>query len=305
MPDWKHHIRKQLAGLNLEPTREAEIVEELSQHLEDRWVELRSGGASEEQARTAVLDECTHGDLLAEQLKRVEHSMTAEPVIPGTRNRNFWGSLWQDLHYAVRTLRKNPGFTAVAVLTLALGIGATTAMFSAVYGVLLRPLPYPKPDQIVRLWEVDSRGHRMNLADPNFEDLRAQNESLQGLAEYAWWPDSVTGGFLPTRTLVARVSHDFFAVMRTEPLLGRGFRPDDQVFGAAPVALVSYGYWKQFLGGVADLSQTKLRIEDHSFSVVGVLPLVSVSREMTSGFRGSWRSGCPAALRTTCTLSPA
>jgi hypothetical protein len=83
----------------------------------------------------------------------------------------------------------------VAVLTLALGIGATTAMFSAVYGVLLRPLPYPKPDQIVRLWEVDSRGHRMNLADPNFEDLRAQNESLQGLAEYAWWPDSVTGGF--------------------------------------------------------------------------------------------------------------
>src|ERR1700726_3849364 len=100
--------------------------------------------------------------------------------------------LIQDLRFVLRVLRKNRGFALVAVLTLALGIGATTAIFSVVYEVLLRPLPYEKPDQIVRLWEVNASGQRVNFADPNFTDFRAQNHSLQGLAEYAAWPQSVS-----------------------------------------------------------------------------------------------------------------
>ena len=106
----------------------------------------------------------------------------------------------QDLRYAVRVLRKNPGFTMVTVFTLALGIGATTAIFGVVYGVLLRPLPYDRPDQIVQLWEMNSRGQRMNFADPNFEDIRARNASLQGLAEFGAGVESVSGGSEPTRT---------------------------------------------------------------------------------------------------------
>jgi predicted permease len=169
-------------------------------------------------------------------------------------------------------LAKNPGFTAVAVLTLALGIGASTAIFSVVYGVLLRPLPYFKPDQIVDLREVNATGGRMRFADPNFEDVRLQNHVFQGVAEYAAWLGSVSGGSEPTRSMLASVSRDFFPLMGVGPVLGRGFAPEEQRFGAAPVALVSYAYWKQYLGGTTDLSRMKLTIENKSCSIIGVLP---------------------------------
>ena len=117
-------------------------------------------------------------------------------------------------------LRKNPGFTLVAFFTLALGIGATTAIFSVMYEVLLRPLPYENPDRIVRLWEADAQGHRMSFTDPNFEDIRSQSHSLQGLAEYRALPESVSGGSEPTRVTVATVSRDFFPLMRVTARAG-------------------------------------------------------------------------------------
>jgi putative ABC transport system permease protein len=181
-------------------------------------------------------------------------------------------TILQDVRYGLRMLRKSPGFTAIAVLTLALGIGATTAIFSVVDGVLLRPLPYDKPDQIVRLWEADGRGHRMDSTDPNFDDLRRQNHSLQGLAEYSAGLVSVSGGSEPTRTTAAMVSRDFFPLMRVQPVLGRGFADEDQHFGAAPTALVSYGYWRQYLNSTSDLSSSKLTVQDQAVSVIGVLP---------------------------------
>src|SRR5271157_575792 len=181
-------------------------------------------------------------------------------------------TLIQDLKFGLRMLAKNPGFTGVAVLTLALGIGATVAIFSVVYGVLLRPLPYFQPDRLVELREVNSRGGRMQFADPNFEDVRASSQTLDGVAEYAAWLESVAGPSEPTRTMTASVSRDFFPMLRVQPVLGRGFAPEDQRFGAAPVALVSYAYWKQYLGGASDLSRTKLNIENHDVAVVGVLP---------------------------------
>ena len=181
-------------------------------------------------------------------------------------------SFLQDLRYAARMLVKNPGFTAVAVLTLALGIGATTSIFSVIYGVLLKPLPYPNPSQIVRLWEQDPAGHRMNFADPNFEDVRAQNHTLQGVAEYGSQIMSVLAGREATRTMVAAVSKDFFAVMGVSPRVGRGFAPDEQVFGAEPVAVVAYGYWKNHLGGETNLASLKLLLEGHPVSVIGVMP---------------------------------
>jgi putative ABC transport system permease protein len=180
-------------------------------------------------------------------------------------------TLVQDLRYSLRMLAKNPGSTTVAVVTLALGIGATTAIFSVVYGVLLRPLPYPEPNRIVELWEVNDHGGRMNFADPNFEDVRSQNHSFQGVAEYSAWLASVSGGSEPTRTTVVSVSRDFFRVMGVEPVRGRGFAAEDQRVGAAPVALVSYAYWQQYLGGASDLSKLRLTLENRAFSVIGVL----------------------------------
>jgi predicted permease len=181
-------------------------------------------------------------------------------------------SLLQDLRYALRVLRRSPGFTTLAVLTLALAIGATTAIFSVVYGVLLRSLPYPQPDRIMAIHEVNSKGTWSPLADPNFDDFRDQNRSFQTIAKYSAGISSVSGGSQPTRSAVANVSPDFFKVFRVQPIIGRDLTASDGQMGAAPVALVSSGYWKRYLGSSTDLSQLHLKVDNTVFSVIGVLP---------------------------------
>ena len=181
-------------------------------------------------------------------------------------------TLLQDLRHAFRLLRRSPGFTAVSVLTLALAIGATTAIFSVVYGVLLRPLPYTDPDRIVAIHEVNTRGTWSRLADPNFDDFRDQNRSFQVIAKYTAYVMSISGGAQPTRTMVASVSPDFLKVFQAQPIIGRGFTSADSHKGSAPAALVSNGYWKQQFGSSTDLSQLHLKIDNQIFAVIGVLP---------------------------------
>jgi putative ABC transport system permease protein len=180
--------------------------------------------------------------------------------------------LWQDLRFALRQLRRRPGFTALLVLTLALGIGATTAIFSVVYGVLLRPLPYADPSRIMAIFEVTTKGTWNRLADPNFDDFRDQSHSFQAIAKYSADMASVSGASQPTRTMVASVSSDFLKVFRVQPIIGRDFTAADARKGSAPVALISYGYWKQYLGSSWDLSQLHLKVDNGIFSVIGVLP---------------------------------
>ena len=139
-----------------------------------------------------------------------------------------------DCRYALRQLRKKPGFTAVAVLTLALGIGVTTAIFSVVYGVLLRPLPYPDPNRIMAVFEVTSKGRPSRVADPNFDDFRDQSRSFQAIAKYTDNVASVSGASQPTRTTVAGVSPDFLKVFGIQPILGRDFNASDAKKGPAP-----------------------------------------------------------------------
>ena len=177
-----------------------------------------------------------------------------------------------DFRYAARMLRRRPGFTGVVVLTLALGIGATTAIFSVVYGVLLRPLPYADPGRLVAVFEVNNRGRPARLADPNFDDFRDQNRSFQAIAKYNSYVESVAGTIEPTRATIANVSADFFKVFEVQPVLGRVFGAADARKGAAPTALVSYGYWKQVLDAPRNLSQSHLSIGGSMFSVIGVLP---------------------------------
>jgi predicted permease len=181
-------------------------------------------------------------------------------------------SVLSDCRYALRQLRKNPGFTAVSVLTLALGIGVTTAIFSVVHGVLLRPLPYSEPDRIMAVFEVTSKGRPSRLADPNFDDFRDQSRSFQAMAKYHDIVASVSGASQPTRTTVAAVSPRFLEVFGIQPILGRDFDASDAIKGASPTALVSHGYWRQYLGSPRDLSQAHLKIDDAVFSVIGVLP---------------------------------
>ena len=181
-------------------------------------------------------------------------------------------TLLHDLRHAFRLLRRSPGFTAVSVITLALAIGSTTAIFSVVYGVLLRPLPYNNPDRIVAIHEVNTRGTWSRLADPNFDDFRDQNHSFESAAKYSAYVISVSGGTQPTRTMVASVSPNFLKVFRVQPIIGRDFVAADARKGAAPVALVSDEYWKHHLGSSSDLSQLHLKVDNQIFAVIGVLP---------------------------------
>jgi putative ABC transport system permease protein len=181
-------------------------------------------------------------------------------------------NLIHDVRYALRQLRKRLGFTAVAVITLGLGIGATTAMFSVVYGVLLRPLPYQDPSQIMAVFEVTTKGTWNRLADPNFDDFRDQSHSFQAIAKYSAGIVSISGSAQPTRSMVASVSADFLNVFRVQPTIGRGFGPADTKKGAAPVAVVSSGFWRQNLGSRTDLAQLHLKIDNTIYSVIGVLP---------------------------------
>jgi putative ABC transport system permease protein len=239
--------------------REQELDEEIGSHL-----------------RMAERDRVARGETPDEAYYAARREMGNVTLIKEV-TRGIWGTDWirtllQDLRYGMRMLRRNPGFTLIAVFTLALGISATAAIFSVVYGVLLRPLPFKHPEQLVQVWEKEKNGVDSNLADANFADFRSQNHSLQGLAEFHSGLESVSGGSEPKRLMVAAVSSDFFPLMRISPIRGRAFAPEDQRVGAAPVVLVSYSYWQQYLNSADDLSTLRLRIEDHSASVIGVLP---------------------------------
>lgn len=181
-------------------------------------------------------------------------------------------TFFHDLRFTVRSLGRSPGYTVVVVLTLAIGIGAATALFSVVHGILLRPLPFPESDRIVQVWEVDDRGNQLNVTDPNFADWAEQSRSFAGLAQFQSAPQSIVGGDESVRRMVAAVSRDFFRVMGVQPLVGRGFVPDEQQPGGAPAVVVGHAFWQDQLGGEPDLSGRTLSFGDAVFQVVGVMP---------------------------------
>src|SRR5262245_14141562 len=156
-------------------------------------------------------------------------------------------SVLSDLSFAARLLRRTPGFTLVSVLTLGAAIGACTAMYSIVHGLILSPLPYPKPTQIVEIDQVDASGRRQrNFSDPNFEDLRDQTTSYTAMAAYnQYGVSSIVVGNLPLRVRVANVSRRFFDVLATPPIVGREFSGDESREGGPPAAIISERFWRE------------------------------------------------------------
>src|SRR5256712_6064280 len=153
-------------------------------------------------------------------------------------------SIIKDIRYGLRSLLKRPGFTLVTVITLALGIGANTAIFSVLNAVLLRPLPYADADRIVRIDETEGKGG-MGVSPPNLLDFQQQNHSFQNIAGYAGDSFILTGAGEPLRVQSVNVSHNMFSVLGIKPLLGRSFSEADERHGQNQVALIGYGLWQQ------------------------------------------------------------
>jgi predicted permease len=274
MPEFKDEIRQRLASLSLSPEREAEIIEELSQHLEDEFERAVSRGATEEEARQTVLTELQESDLLAPSLKRVERRVQQNPIVMGTeRKRNMFADLSQDVRYGARMLLKNPAFTAIAVLALALGIGANTAIFSVVNTLLLRPLPYKNPSQLVVIWENATHlGFPKNTPSPaNFLDWQKQNTLFEGMGAFAERTFNLTGIGEPERLDGRRVSANLFDLLGVKAIIGRTFVAEEDKPGTK-VAILNESLWKRRFGSDPGVIGRALTLNGESYTVVGVLP---------------------------------
>ncbi|HLY43570.1 MAG TPA: ABC transporter permease [Terracidiphilus sp.] len=239
--------------------RDADLERELRSDLELEAEEQRERGLSKDEAGYAARRALGNTTLIREQAHEA------------------WGwarleYMYQDLRFAFRQLRRSPGFAAASIFTLALGIGASTSIFSVADAVLLRPLPYPRPEQLVRVWEQMPNGHRPNLAESNYEDFVAQNRTFSQLAAYDFGLVSLSGGSEPARANISGVSSQFFPVFGVQPYRGRLFTAGEQRPHGTPVMIVSYGYWQRYLGSSADLSKFHLDLEGGSYQVVGVMP---------------------------------
>ena len=182
------------------------------------------------------------------------------------------GTLLQDLRYSIRMLAKSPGFTTVAVLTLALAIGANTALFSIVNGVLLNPLPYPRPNELVTLHESKPNFNTGSISYPNFLDWQKENHTLSSMAVSRSYSFSLTGLGQAEQIQGQFVTSDFFSILGVKPLMGRNFVSADDQVGAAPVLLISAGFWKRKLSGAADVVGKSLTLDGREYTIAGVIP---------------------------------
>jgi putative ABC transport system permease protein len=282
MPEWNPEIRHRLASLELEPAREVEIVEELSQHLEDRYAESLARGASPEDAHRAALAELSDGESLARELRRVERPAPQEPIVPGANGKgNMIGDLWQDLRYGARMLRKSPAFAIVVGITLSLGIGANTAIFSVVKTVLLQPLPIKEGARIVELRLQSQQNALSDFSYPDFTELRDRAGDSIDLFAYRIG-ESVVLGAAPAKTEttddgevervgVMPVSGNYFAALGATTTLGRTLTAaDERTPGAHAVVVLSHGFWQRRFGSDSAIVGKTLILKSQPFTVVGV-----------------------------------
>jgi putative ABC transport system permease protein len=279
MLDWKKEIQRELeqrlAALELSPAREAEIAEELAQHVEDRFRELVISGASEEDARCAVLAELSEHEKLQSELRRLESPVTREPVILGGQRRNVMGDLWQDLRFGFRMLAKKPGFSALATVTLTLGIGANTAMFSVVNAVLIKPLPFEDPNKLVLFYETqrpDGYSGLGAVCDADYPDWKSQSEAFGKIAAFQGSPLNLTGPGSPERVVGRAVDADLFPLLGVQPALGRGFQKDDEQVGSESVIVIGDGLWRRRFAADAKVLGQAVQIDGKRVTVVGVMP---------------------------------
>ncbi|MGO8813541.1 MAG: ADOP family duplicated permease [Terriglobia bacterium] len=232
---------------------------EIEAHLELETEQLKEQGLSEEEARMAARR--TFGNVTRAEERFYESGRWL-----------WWDHLVQDLRFGLRTLAKNPGFTAASVLTLALGIGANTALFSVVNAVLLSPLPYWQADRLVAAYGRDATFTQTSLSYPNFLDWAHDNRSFSALAAYRSDEFNLTGTGEAERVPAEMISASLFPLLGVKPVMGRAFRPDEDQVGAAPVVLIGSGLWKSKFGASPAVLGKSLTLNGIAYTIVGVIP---------------------------------
>lgn len=279
MPNWNHIVRERLAVLRLPPERENEIVEELALHLEAAYEDARLDGLSEAETEAHVV-QGYDWRLLECELSRAEKPFRAlhQPLEFIERQGGMrMESLLQDLRFGARMLLKQPGFTLIAVITLALGIGANTAIFSVVHTVLLRPLPFAEQDRLVALWKRDTAANQpfVELAMAEVRDWGQQSQTLSGVAAL---PATVYGyGYVLTgrgeavQLESAKVSGNFFSVLGAQAAIGRVCNESDDVVNGPKVVVLSDRIWRERFNADPNLIGQSVTLSENNFTVVGVM----------------------------------
>jgi predicted permease len=280
MPDWTKEVRAAIAGLNLEPTREEDVVEELSQHLRDRYEEMLARGANADQAYQTLHAELEDGRLLKGLASTVARAH--EPLAAGSSGRaGFFNGLGRDVRYAMRQLWQSPGFAIVAILSLALGIGANTAIFQLLDAVRLRLLPVKHPEQLVAVKIThDANGrsgnfmsNRSDLTFGIWSLLRTQQQGFSDIAVWSPQGHNLSQGGEAHNANTLMVSGNFFPMLGVQPVVGRLLSPADDYRGCGTQgAVLSYGFWQKEYGGRDTALGAKITLDRQIFQVIGVTP---------------------------------
>jgi putative ABC transport system permease protein len=278
MPNWNYIVRQHLAVLRLPPEREIEIVEELALCFEAVYEDALAAGLSAAEAEARAV-QGYDWRLLECELRRAEQPVASQAMRPALELIERKGgirmeSFIQDLRFGARMLMKQPGFTSIAALTLALGIGANTAIFSVLYGVLLKPLPYSDPNSLVRVWQAAPAAglSQLGFSEAQLVRLRAGNQSFQQLGGYMLLSASLTEQNETQRVGVTLVTAGLFELLGFQPALGRTFRREDETPGSQRVVVMGYEMWQRQYGADANILGRIIRLNDTPVTVVGVMP---------------------------------
>jgi putative ABC transport system permease protein len=269
---WSAHVARRLERLDIEPHRLAEITEELSLHLDDRVEELRRLGTPDDEAVRIATAELDRLDLAA-LARGVPRANAVAPI--GTQPTEGWiASLRSDIGYGLRALRQQPGLSLVALVVLAFGIGGSTGIFSVVNAVLLKPLPFSVPGQLVTYWgTAPEKGLTVvNYPDALYSLHSARVRSMSGVAMYGGAGFTLSGNGDAQRLVASNVTSEFFSVLGVAPALGRDFTRDEATRGNNLVTILGHGLWQRAFGGDSSIIGRSVRLNDIPTTVVGVMP---------------------------------
>ncbi len=257
--NWLHKLRLRFRALSQKEKLDARMDDEMRSHIEMQTQENIEAGMQPEEARYAAL----------RQFGRVE---SIKETCREQRGVAWIENLGQDIRYGARMLRRNPGFTTVAVLTLAFGIGANTAIFSVVHGVLLKPLPFREPGQLAQLG-IDQSGKASTfIGSATFVEVKAQSQSLARIAAYSGGDMTLTGAGPAERIVAGAATADFFPLLGVQPAVGRNFTHEEDTPNGPRAVVLGYGLWQSRFGGDPNVLDRTITLNQQSYTVVGILP---------------------------------